>query len=104
MMRAALVEPEDPANKDSFSLWIKETLAALVAIESKASMKVWKVAGKYEVIALMKVEDSDSMTPDQSEWMDGFAHMVSDVEWTHLRDYKSWRDQLKETAEAMVNK
>lgn len=101
MMKAVLVKPESLANKEFFGLWLRESLAALGAIEAGAMKHIWKVAGRYEVIAVMEVEDGDQMDAALHAlpiWKEGFAHVVTDVEWTPLRSYQNWSDQLKELA------
>jgi muconolactone delta-isomerase len=63
---------------------------------------IWKVAGKYEVIAVMEVEDGDQMDAALHAlpiWQEGFAHVISELEWTPLRNYQNWSNQLKDLAE-----
>ncbi len=101
MMKATLVKPESLANKEFFGLWLRESLAALGAIEAGAMKHIWKVAGRYEVIAVMEVEDGaqmDAALHSLPIWQEGFAHVVTDVEWTPLHSYQNWSDQLKELA------
>ena len=98
MMKATLVKPESLDNKEFFGLWLRESLAALGAIEAGAMKHIWKVAGKYEVIAIMEVENGDQMDAALHAlpiWQEGFAHVITDLEWTPLRSYQNWSDQLK---------
>lgn len=101
MFKAKLVKPESMANKEFFGLWLRESLAALEAIEAGAMKHIWKVAGRYEVIAVMEVENGDQMDAAVHAlpiWQEGFAHIIADMEWTPLRSYQNWSDQLKELA------
>jgi len=102
MFKATLVKPESMANKEFFGLWLRESLAALGAIEAGAMKHIWKVAGKYQVIAVMEIEEGDQLDAALHAlpiWQEGNAHVVTDLEWTVLRSYQNWSDQLKELAE-----
>ena len=53
MVHAKLHKPDRMSNKEFFSVWKKEAEAALAAAEAGVIKNIWKVAGKYDVTALI---------------------------------------------------
>lgn len=96
-----LVKPANMSNAEFFEIWRQESVAVTAALEAGAIQQVWKVAGKYEVVAVMDVasgDDMDAAVHNLPIWKLGFAHLVPEISWTPLRDYRAWGEQLKELA------
>ena len=43
-------------------------------------------------------DDMDAAVHNLPIWKLGFAHLVPEISWTPLRDYRAWGEQLKELA------
>jgi muconolactone delta-isomerase len=98
MMWAKLAKPESASNKEFFEIWYKESVAAIEALKQGAIKNIWKVAGKYEVVAVMEVEsgdDLDAIVHSLPIWKLGYAHIVPEISWIPLRSYQNWSNQLK---------
>ena len=98
MMHAKLAKPEGASNKEFFEVWRQESVAAMEAVKAGAIKNIWKVAGKYEVIAVLEVDDGDQLDDIVHSlpiWRLGYAHIVPEVNWTPLRPYANWAEQLK---------
>ncbi len=101
MLWVKLVKPEGMSNKAFFGVWLKESEAVMAALKAGAIKNVWKVAGKYEVIAVLDVnsgDDFDAIVHNLPIWKLGYAHLVPEVSWTPLRSYENWGKQLKALA------
>lgn len=102
LFRAKLVKPEGMSNKEFFEVWRQESVAAMEAYKAGAIKHIWKVAGKYEVVAVMEVESGDQMDDIVHSlpiWKLGFAHIVPEIEWECLRPYENWAESLKTYAQ-----
>lgn len=98
---AKLAKPESASNAEFFEVWRQESVAAIEALDAGAIKAIWKVAGKYEVIAVMEVnsgDDMDAIVHSLPIWKLGYAHIVPEITWTPLRSYRNWGEQLKELA------
>lgn len=98
MFHAKIVKPESASNEEFFELWRKESVAALEAVKAGAIKHIWKVAGKYEVIAVMELDNGDQMDEAIHAlpiWNLGYAHIVPEITWTPLRPYANWAEHLK---------
>ncbi|MGR8921447.1 MAG: muconolactone Delta-isomerase family protein [Gammaproteobacteria bacterium] len=98
MMTADLAKPESMPSKEFFEIWYQESLAALEALEAGAMKAIWKVAGQYQVIAVVDVaegDDIDEIVHNLPIWRLGHAHLVPTISWKPLRDYGNWSKQLK---------
>ena len=101
MLWVKLVKPESMSNAEFFEVWRQESVAVTAALEAGAIKHVWKVAGKYEVIAVMDVasgDDMDAAVHALPIWKLGFAHLVPEISWTPLASYRAWGAQLTELA------
>ena len=101
MMWAKIAKPESASNAEFFEVWRKESVAAIEALNAGAIKNIWKVAGKYEVIAVMEVNsgaDMDAIIHSLPIWALGYAHIVPEVNWTPLHSYANWSKQLTELA------
>ncbi len=97
MMTADLAKPEALSNKEFFEIWRQESVAALAAADGGPVKAIWKVAGEYQVIAVMEVkegDDIDEIVHSLPIWKEGFAHIVTKVSWKPLRSYANWSNQL----------
>lgn len=97
MMWAKLAKPESASNKEFFDVWYQESIAAIEALKAGAIKNIWKVAGKYEVVAVMDVasgDDLDVIVHSLPIWRLGYAHVVPEITWIPLRSYENWSKQL----------
>ncbi len=98
MMQVKLVKPEGASNKEFFEVPRQESVAAMDAVKAGAIKHIWKAGGKYEVIAILDVDDGDQMDEiihSLPIWKLGYAHVVPEITWTPLRSYANWAEQLK---------
>ena len=103
LVRVALEQPEGMSNKEFFGLWSQEARAALQAVSDGTIQSIYKVAGKYEVIVILKVESADQIDEIVHRmpiWQQGYSHLITEIEWTLLRPYENWAKQLEELASA----
>ena len=97
MFHAKIVKPESASNKEFFEVWRQESAAAIEAVKAGAIKHIWKVAGKYEVIAVLDVDDGDQIDDiihSLPIWKLGYAHIVPELTWTPLRPYANWAEHL----------
>ena len=97
MLHAKLAKPEGLSNKDFFEVWRQESVAALEAVKNGTIKHIWKVAGKYEVMAIMELEDGDQMDEvihSLPIWKLGYSHIATEISWTPLRSYANWAEHL----------
>ena len=97
MFHAKIVKPESASNKEFFEVWRQESVAAIEAVKAGALKHIWKVAGKYEVIAVLDVDDGDQIDEiihSLPIWKLGYAHIVPELTWTPLRPYANWAEHL----------
>jgi muconolactone delta-isomerase len=98
MLHGKIKKPEGASNKEFFEVWRQESVAAMEAVSAGVIKHIWKVAGKYEVIVVLDVEDGDGMDEVVHSlpiWKLGYAHVVWDISWTPLRPYANWAEHLK---------
>lgn len=101
MMTADLAKPESLSNKEFFEVWRQESVAALEAVKAGAIKGIWKVAGEYQVIAVIEVDDGDQIDEIVHSlpiWRTGNAHFVPRITFKPLRSYENWAEQLKTLA------
>ena len=101
LLWAKLQKPANCDNKEFFGIWLQEAEAALAALQAGQMKAIWKVAGKYEVVAVLDVaagDDMDAIVHALPIWRLGYAHMVPEINWIPLRPYANWAEQLKELA------
>ena len=101
MMWAKIAKPESASNSEFFEVWRKESVAAIEALKAGAIKAIWKVAGKYEVVAVMEVDsgdDLDAIVHSLPIWKLGYSHIVPEINWIPLRSYENWGKQLVELA------
>ena len=98
MMTADLAKPESLSNKEFFEVWRQESVAAIEAVKAGAIKSIWKVAGEYQVIAVLEVDDGDQIDQIVHSlpiWKLGYAHIVPKITFKPLRAYENWAEQLK---------
>ena len=102
MMTADIVKPESCSNQEFFEVWRKESVAAQAAAAEEGPIKcIWKVAGQYQIIAVMEIADGetiDEIVHGLPIWSEGFAHIVSKITWKPLSPYNAWAEKLEELA------
>jgi muconolactone delta-isomerase len=101
LLRAKLHKPDRMPNKEFFGVWKQEAQAALAALKAGRLKHLWKVPGKYEVIAVVGVDSvgqMDEIMHSLPIWKLGYDYII-DIEWTLLRPYEEWAKQLDELAE-----
>ena len=101
LLSAKLAKPESLSNEEFFEIWRQESVAALEAVKAGAIKSIWKVAGVYQVLAVVDVDSGDQIDEivhNLPIWKLGYAHIVPEITWTPLRSYENWGEQLKELA------
>lgn len=101
LLRAKLAKPESLSNKEFFEVWRQESVAALEAVKAGAIKNIWKVAGVYEVLAVVEVDSGDQIDEIVQSlpiWKTGHAHIVPEISWTPLRPYANWAAHLEKLA------
>ena len=101
MLWVKLTKPESASNKEFFEVWRQESVAALEAVKAGVIKQIWKVAGKYEVVVVLDVNDGDEMDQIVHSlpiWKLGYAHIAPEISWIPLRPYAHWAEHLKELA------
>lgn len=104
LMRARVQKPESMSGHDFYSLWAGEAENANTSGGGGGVIKtVWKAAGEDLVVALFDVEHIDQLDRGLYSlpfWRTGHAHLVPEIEWTPLRDYAGFIEDLKQLAAA----
>lgn len=101
MLKAHLEKPESMAKKDFYGVWLKEAEAAVAAHKAGVIKAIWKVPGQTDVIAVLDVESADMLEAAVLSlpiWKLGYSHIVTNIEWTPLRPYENWYEDLKKLA------
>lgn len=98
IMRATIAKPEGLSNKDFYTVWRKESEAALGAVKAGVIKGIWKVAGKPVIIAVMDVpgpDDLDHAIQELPIWKLGYSHVAADIQFEAIRPYENWAEDLK---------
>ncbi len=102
MLKVYIDKPEALSNKDFYTVWRKESEAALGAVKAGLIKGIWKVAGKPVIIAIMDVPSADDLDHALQElpiWKLGYSHIAKDLEFEVLRPYENWAEDLKKLSE-----
>jgi muconolactone delta-isomerase len=102
MLKAHLAKPAHTSNKEFYSVWRPEAEVAVAALKAGAVKGIWKVAGKFEVIAIMDMPSADDLDRAMQQlpiWKLGYSHIVTDIEIVALRPYENWAEDLKKLSE-----
>ncbi len=102
MMTADLAKPDNLTNKQFFEIWRQESVAAIEAVKAGAIKAIWKVAGEYQVIAVLEVDNGDQIDEIVHSlpiWKLGYAHIVPKISFKPLRSYENWGAQLNTLAQ-----
>ena len=102
MMTADLAKPVSMDSGDFFEIWRQESVAAIEAVKAGVIKGIWKVAGEYQIIAVMEVDSADQVDEIVHSlpiWKTGNAHMVPKITFKTLRPYENWAEQLKTLAQ-----
>jgi muconolactone delta-isomerase len=98
MLQAHLEKPAQTSNKEFYTVWRQEAEAALGALKAGAIKAIYKVAGQYDVIAILDLpsaDDVDHAIAGLPIWKLGYAHFVTKLTITALRPYENWAEDLK---------
>jgi muconolactone delta-isomerase len=101
MYRTTLARPAGMSNEEFHGAWLEEARATLEAVEAGVILACFKVPGRDEVIGIVDVPDADTLDRAVNSlplWKLGYAHLVERIEWTLLRPYESWADDLRKLA------
>ncbi|WP_309639482.1 muconolactone Delta-isomerase family protein [Methylibium sp.] len=96
LLHARLHKPERMSNQEFFSAWKQESVAVLAGVKAGVIKSVWKVPGRYEVIAIVEVasvEQIDPLTHSLPLFKLGYDYLC-DFEWTLLGSYEEWAQRL----------
>jgi len=101
MLWAKLEKPAETSNREFFEVWRQESVVALEARKAGVIKHIWKVAGKFEILAVLEINEGDDLdvaVHGLPIWKLGYAHIAKDISWTILRPYANWAEQLNELA------
>ncbi len=96
LIHAKLHKPDRMSNEEFFGVWKQEAAAALEAVKAGAIKNIWKVAGKYDVLLVIGVDNADQIDEiihSLPIWKLGYEYIV-DLDWTILRPYENWAAHL----------
>lgn len=102
MFHTKLKRPRDLSAHDFYEIWAREAEASMEAVAAGVITAIWKVAGKDEVIGVMEVADPDALDIGLHElpiWKTGNSDLVDSIEWTMLRPYENWTENVRSLAE-----
>lgn len=100
LLHAKLRKPDGMSHKEFFGAWKQETVAVKAARDAGAIKQVWKVPGRYEVIAIVEIADTaqiDPITHGLPFFKLGYDY-ACDFTWTMLGSYDEWATQVAELA------
>lgn len=100
LIHIRLRRPEGMSSSEFFGVWKQEAAAGLAALEAGVIKHIWKVPGKYEVLAVISVDSVDQIDEAIHRapiWKLGYEY-IADLEWTLLRPYENWAKQLEKLA------
>jgi muconolactone delta-isomerase len=101
MLYVKLAQPALMSNQEFYGVWMKESEAAMAALQGGMLKAIYKVAGKNEVMIILDLPTADEMDhllQSTPIFQLGYIHIVTDVSWTPLRDYGSWMTDLTQLA------
>jgi muconolactone delta-isomerase len=102
MLRVYISKPEGLSNKDFYTVWRKESEAALGAVKAGVIKGIWKVAGKPVIVAILDVPGPDELDHAIQElpiWKLGYSHIAQNLEFEAIRPYENWAEDLKKLSE-----
>lgn len=97
--RVRLQKSESITLEQFFEGWIAETEAVLAAREAGVIKWVYKVAGQYEVLGVMAIEQPEQLDEIMHElpvWRDSNSHLVEHAEWIPVTSYEGWSKLMKQ--------
>lgn len=102
LLKVYIDKPAQTSNKEFYSVWLKESQAALEAVKGGAIKGIWKAAGQPIVIAIMDLPNHDVLDQAIHQlpiWKLGYSHVAKDIEIIPIRPYENWAEDLKSLAE-----
>lgn len=100
LLHARLRKPDGMSNQEFFGAWKQESAAVLAGVKAGVIKSVWKVPGRYEVIAIVEVESVEQIDPVTHSlplFKLGLDYLC-DFQWTMLGSYEAWAGRLDELA------
>ncbi len=97
LLHAHLRKPDRMSNQEFFGAWKQESAAVAAGVAAGVIQKVWKVPGRYEVVAIVEVESVeqiDALTHSLPLFKLGYDFMC-DFQWTLLGSYEEWSQRLE---------
>jgi len=101
MFRGRVTRPEGISNTEWYRVRQAESVASREAIAAGAFKGLWKVAGSDEVIGIIDADSADLLDEALYSlplWREGMETVV-EIEWTPLRPYEHWGEQLDRIVE-----
>lgn len=105
LLHATLRKPDRMSNAEFFGVWKQESEAVLAGVKAGVIQRVWKVPGRYEVIAIVAVESVEQIDPITHSlpfFKLGYDY-CADFQWTLLGSYEDWAQQLDGLAASRAN-
>lgn len=100
LLHAKLHKPDRMSHQEFFGAWNQETAAVIAARSAGVIKNVWKVPGRYEVIAIVELESTaqiDPITHSLPFFKLGYDY-ACDFTWTMLGSYDDWAKQVTDLA------
>ena len=100
LLTAKLRKPDRMSHAEFFGVWKQETEAVIAGRTAGVIKSVWKVPGRYEVIAIVEVASLDQIDPITHSlpfFKLGYDY-ACDFEWKLLGSYDDWAKQVAELA------
>ena len=101
MLQVKMAKPAEMSAQEFYQVWLKEAEVAVAGLKAGAIQALYKVAGQDAVVAILDVpsaERLDRAVHSMPIWKLGYAHLVTDIQWTALRPYEEWAEDLKKLA------
>lgn len=96
LLHAKLRKPDRMTHTEFFGVWDQETAAVKEGLKAGVIQRVWKVPGRYEVVAIVNVESVEQIDPLTHAlpfFRLGYDY-CADFQWTLLGSYDAWADQV----------
>lgn len=103
MLRVKLAQPAGMSNAEFYGVWEQEAAVGLELLKAGVIKSLYKVAGSPEAIGVVELDSTDDIDRALHGlpiWKLGYSHLAVEVEWTPLRPYERWADELKTLAPA----
>lgn len=98
LLRAEVHKPREVSNEEFYGAWQRESVVGRELVNQ--GVPLFKVAGKYEVIAILEVgsaSELDEVIHSLPMFQEGLQDMI-DIDVTALRPYHEWGEHLDKLA------